>query len=66
MIRDILTDLAYLAIPALIGVLLWVWSVNMGIVPPICGVCALRLEMARYESIGPEFMDIENRELNDF
>ena len=62
MIRTILTDWLHLTVPALICLGLWVWSVNIGWMPPICGVCALRLEMAQYEAVGEDFMFDENKD----
>ena len=57
MIRDILSDLLYLTVPALIGVCLLIYAVSIGLMPPICGVCALRLQIAQYEAVGVDVMD---------
>jgi hypothetical protein len=62
MIRTILSDLIHLTVPTLIGIGLWVWSVNMGWMPPICGVCALRMEMEQYEAVSVDFMFDKNKD----
>lgn len=62
MIRTILTDIHFATIPVLIAVLLWIWSVNLGWMPPICGVCALWLEMARYEAVNYDTMLDSNKD----
>jgi hypothetical protein len=62
MIRDILIDLLYLTVPALIGVCLFIYAVSVGLMPPICGVCALRLQPAQYEAVGVDVMDDSQKE----
>jgi hypothetical protein len=62
MIRDIATDLLYLTVPTLICACLLIYSVSVGLMPPICGVCALRLQIAQYEAVGVDVMDDSQKE----
>jgi len=63
MIRNIGMDLLCVAVPIVIGLLLFIHAVHTDQLPPISGVQALRMTFAQYESMGPDFMDDANREI---
>ena len=62
MLNEIIQDILWPGLIALCAMIVWTYSVSIGILPPINGVAALKLDMAQYEAVAPEFMADRNKD----
>jgi len=62
MLSEITQDILWPGLIAMVAMVIWGYSINMGYLPPLSGTAALQLEFAKWSAVGPDMMFDENKD----